>query len=125
MPPEPTRIVLIDMPRILREIVKDTIATDADMIVVGEYAESVRLRDAVARSAADFVITDARASGFDDVDVLLRERPRVRVLAIGENGRDTVLYELRPQKVRLGAVSPENLLETIRAAVRADAQTVT
>ena len=125
MPPEPTRIVLIDMPRILREIVKDVLATDADMMVVGEYAESVRLRDAVSRTSADFVITDDRVSGFDEVGTLLRERPHVRVLAIGENGRDTVLYELRPQKVRLGAVSPENLLEAIRAAVRADAQTVT
>ena len=87
---EPIRIVLADMPRMLRETLEE--------------------------HDADFVITGADVLRPDDVDALLEARPRMKVLAVVGDGRDAFLYELRPQKVPLGEVSPHTLLEAIRAA---------
>ena len=44
---EPTRIVFVDMPRMLREIIREIVARQADMDVVGDFAAPLPLRDAV------------------------------------------------------------------------------
>jgi hypothetical protein len=38
----------------------------------------------------------------------------VRALEVGSDGRESVLYELRPHRVSLGEISPGALVRTIR-----------
>ncbi len=109
-------VVLVDMPRMLHDIVKGLISADAGMRVSADLADASGLREALSRQPAHLVIAGAEAVDPADVDELLAERPRVRVLTIDGDGRDAVLYELRPHRVRLGEVSPERLLATIRPA---------
>lgn len=120
MPHEATRIVLVNLPRMLREIIEEIVSHEHDMEVVGEFSKTVGLLEAVDSTDADFLITGTGDSELVGVGQLLRERPRIKVLAVGADGRQTCLYELRPQKVRLGEISPQTLLEAIRAAVRDD-----
>jgi len=119
MPGGSTRIVLVNLPRMLREIIEDVVAAAPDLDVVETVERPTGLIAVVDGAKADFLI--AGDDALEDVGVLLRERPRLKVLAVAGDGRQTFLYELRPQEVSLGEVSPQNLLEAIRAAIRADA----
>ena len=119
MPGGSTRIVLVNLPRMLREIIEDVVAAAPDLDVVETLDKPTGLIAVVDGAKADFLI--AGDDALEDVGVLLRERPRLKVLAVAGDGRQTFLYELRPQEVSLGEVSPQNLLEAIRAAIRADA----
>jgi hypothetical protein len=52
------------------------------------------------------------------VPTLLARRGRMRVLAVAEHGRESMLWELLPRAVPIKDLSTEELLEIIRAAVR-------
>jgi DNA-binding NarL/FixJ family response regulator len=121
VPDERLRIVLINMPRMLREIIREVVLPESDMEVAGDFSTPYGLLEAVERTRADFVITGTGDADLADVGRVLRERPRLKVLAVAADGRQTYLYELRPQKVHLGEVSPRNLLDAIRSAAREDA----
>src|SRR5439155_990331 len=109
MPGGSTRIVLVNLPRMLREIIEDVVAAAPDLDVVETLDKPTGLIAVVDGAKADFLI--AGDDALEDVGVLLRERPRLKVLAVACDGRQTFLYELGPQKVALDEVSPQNLLE--------------
>jgi chemotaxis response regulator CheB len=113
---ERTRIVLIDMSPLLREIVRETLAPEPDLDVVGEHAAGVDVREAVERGGADFVIVGSDATAEAAVSSLVAAERGVRALELRADGREGILYELRPNRVALGEISPETLLQTIRAA---------
>ena len=104
------------MPRILREIIRQSLAVEPDMQIVGEFTGSVSLLPAVDQSGADFVIVGVDAMKVEDVRFVLQERPHIKILAIGGDGKSAALYELRPNKVSLGEVSPDSLVQVIRNA---------
>lgn len=102
------------MPQMLRQIIRRTLARDARFVIVGEYTEHVAIDVAVNRSNADYVIMGS--SVFESQAVrqrLLEEGPQVRVLAVGPDGAQTTLYQLRPEEVELGEVSPDRLASVI------------
>jgi hypothetical protein len=49
---------------------------------------------------------------------LLLERPRVKVLGLHEHEGQAWLYELRPDQIEIGEVSPEDVVHTIREAAQ-------
>lgn len=117
---EPLRILLVGMPRILREIIREIIASEKDMEIVGERTDIVALPAETDRTRARFVI--GAANGPDAVAEyhrLLYERPHLQVLLVENNGRRGVLHELRPHAVPISAmdsVAPTELIEAIRSA---------
>jgi DNA-binding NarL/FixJ family response regulator len=111
---EPSRIVLVDLPRIMREIIQQAIADEPDMVIVNGSLPA-DLRGALERSAADFVISGADHE-LAEVGALLEERPRLRVLSVVGDGREAFLYELRPTRTPLGEVSPRTIVDAIRSA---------
>jgi DNA-binding NarL/FixJ family response regulator len=117
-----TRIVLIDMPPLLREIVRGTVGREPDLDVVAEHEADVDVRAAAERDDADFVIVGSDASGHAGVRGLVAADLGFRALELRSDGRESVLYELRPHRVALGEISPETLLETIRAVPTWDAE---
>ena len=71
-----------------------------------------------------FVAVRAGPSGeLSDIgDRLLERRAHgLRILGLSDEGRRGYLYELRPTEVAIGDVSPERLLNVIRAAIPFDA----
>jgi DNA-binding NarL/FixJ family response regulator len=111
----PARILLLGMPRILRDLIRSIVDRQPDMRVVGEIDDDrVELRR-VQRSRADFVIVGLRDSDLPDVcDRLLRQRPDTKIVGVSQEGRRAVLYELRPHAQPLGEMSSQILLDVIR-----------
>ena len=113
---ERTRIVLVDMPLLLREIVREALSDEPDLDVVREHEGSVDVVEAARASGADFVIVGSDAAAGEAVRSLVAPTRGVRALEVRSDGRESVLYELRPHRVSLGEISSETLLRTIRAA---------
>ena len=110
---EPSKIVLVDLPRITREIIEQAVGAEPDMRTVGDVADALSLPEAIERSEPDFVIS-GRDYEFVEVRAILDRRPRLRVLVVVEDGREATLYELRPTRTPLGEVSPRTIVEAIR-----------
>lgn len=112
---ERTRIVLVDMPPLLREIVRDTLAREPDLDVVAEHDPDVDVRSAVGETDVDFVIVGAEATTARmGVASVVGAQRGIRAIEVQSDGKESVLYELRPHRVSLGEMSPETLLRTIR-----------
>ena len=109
----PTCVAFIEVPRMLREIVDDALSQRRDVRIVDETLNGDSLVEAVDRSGAAFVIVSADYIGPAEVCRLLEERPRVKVFAIAGGGRDGCLYELRPNLVLVGDLSPKSLVQTV------------
>jgi len=110
------------MPPLLREIVRGTLARAPDLDVVGEHDASADLRAAVEEDGADFLIVGSEATAEAAVHSLVGADLGVRALEVQSDGKESVLYELRPHRVPLGEISPETLLRTIRAVPNWDAE---
>jgi hypothetical protein len=83
--------------------------------VVGRYHSFEALSDALRRCEVDVIIVGARSE--DAVALqgdLLAARPRLRVLLLDPRGGVGELFELRPRRVRLGAVTPRELARVVR-----------
>jgi hypothetical protein len=117
------RIVVIGLPQILRDVITDIVADQPDMELVGdlpENADPAMIEDL----GGTFVAVGAGPSGeLPDVckGLLVRQAHGLRILGLSAEGRRGYLYELRPTEVAIGDVSPERLLNVIRAAIPFDA----
>src|SRR4051794_22963031 len=108
-----TCIAFVDMPRLLREIVDEALSKRRDVKLVDETKNGDGLVGAVDRSGAACVIVSAESISPSEVCRLLEERPRVRLFAIADGGRDGCLYELRPNLVLVGDLSPTTVAQTV------------
>jgi hypothetical protein len=107
-------IALIDMPRMLREIVDEALSKrDVRLIDETRNGNGNGLVGAIDRTGAGLAIVSSERVGPTEVCRLLSERPAVRVFAIARNGRDGCLYEQRPNLVLVDDLSPANLVETV------------
>src|SRR4051794_18017732 len=99
-------------------MVERAVAQAEDMGVVGSAVTLDRLRDTALETHADVVIVGLHDRELPAICVeLMLERPRVKVLAIEERAGQARLYELRPEQVEIGEVSPDEVVHTIRAAL--------
>jgi hypothetical protein len=108
-------------PGLLREIVVSTISVEQDMRLVGPPVDPARLEAAVDEHEPDVLLVSANGGARSSAaERMLFRRPGLRVVTIGEHGRDTRLTELRPHTEALGNLSPADLVAAIRRAVRAE-----
>jgi chemotaxis response regulator CheB len=109
------KILIVEIPSLLRELIGEIIAAEGDMEVVGELADRTRISELAERTGANFVIAGLANDEFDLVyEELLRQRPAMRILAVKREGRDSSLYELLPHAETVGELSAETLLSVIR-----------
>jgi hypothetical protein len=102
-----TRVLLLSMPGMLRELLARTVASEPDFELVDDMPEASERLEAAARLGADAVVV-ALEGGAPIVPPTL--------IVIDPSGRDAVLY--RPDAVSLGELSPEKLLEALRQVRR-------
>ena len=113
----PIRILLVDMPQLVRDVLVPRIECEDDLRIVGDEPAAAALGEAVRATDPEFVIV-----GLDDHrlpaggDRFLAERSRVRLFGIEAADGDACLYELKPERVELGAVTPESVVREIRRA---------
>ena len=109
------RVALVGLPQLLREIVTQNMRDEEDLTIVGEFAACDDRELSAAGPDVVLVSVDASRS-LDSCEALLYRVPRTRVVALeGDRGRVTV-YQLRPERVLIGELSPRELVEAIRAA---------
>lgn len=106
----------------LRDMLTDIVESQPDMKIVGESDRRSELPDAVEQVHPDIVIvaqtSDVDRHSFDD---LLYAAPRLKVLAIVDNNRLGLLYELQPYWTLLGEMSPGSLVAAVRSAGEGEA----
>lgn len=86
------------------------------MEVAGTVRKVDGLQKKVARARPDVVVM-----GADDPPLaaaLLEQSPRLKVLAVTQEGQDAWLYGLEPERKSLGALSPDRLVKAVRRSVR-------
>jgi DNA-binding NarL/FixJ family response regulator len=104
----------------LSDIIKEVVAGQPDMEIVGEREDRGSLVMAAAETRADVVLLGLHDSELPTIcEDLVVAHPKSKILAVTLDGRRAFLYELRPQTSALGEISPQGLVDAIRAAVRA------
>jgi hypothetical protein len=114
------KVMLGDMPRMLRELIGAAVRAAPDMSLVEDAVALTPDASSSSSQNADVMIVSVSSdTPAAQLESLLYARPHMTLLAIGQNGRATTLYELRPHRVALGDVSPQVLVDAIRGAVHA------
>jgi hypothetical protein len=112
---QPIRVVVADLTGILSDIIIETLEhpPDLSVAVVAPGGSAVLLADA---SEADVAILGGAREGLPPLgQELLRRRPWMNILTIHGDGREAFLHQLRPVERALGEISPQTLLDAVRA----------
>jgi DNA-binding NarL/FixJ family response regulator len=107
--------LLVDLPQLVQGLLDGTLARQPDMTVVGRAATSAGMADAARATHPQFVVVGLHGSELPQAcRDLLAEQPRLRVLGIEADAGRAHLYELRPERVDIGEVSPADVVDAIR-----------
>jgi hypothetical protein len=112
----PVDVVLIDLNEVLTGIVAGILESDPDVRIAATRQSDGSLDAAVGALPVDVAIVAGETADLGGpLRDLLCRRPRLRALAVGGDGAETVLYELRPHRTELGELSPPALLRAVKA----------
>lgn len=112
---QPIRIVLGNIPRLLRDIVVDVIGSESDMRIVGEAGGAAGVEDLLRSARADvLVIDDAAVTVAGGKERLMRDHQRLKVLVLSDRGKAAEFHWLEPRTARYLDVSPDRLVSLIR-----------
>jgi DNA-binding NarL/FixJ family response regulator len=113
---ERTRVLMLEIPTMLADLLKGIVQADDRIEIVAELTDASDLVEASTRCNADLVIVSLRNGDLPEAcGALLSARPRMRVLGLAGHGRHGFLWELRPFRMALGEISPSTLLPAIRS----------
>jgi DNA-binding NarL/FixJ family response regulator len=101
------------------DIVRQVVSQQDDVEIIASLQNINDVESDIQRAGVDVVITAYPSNQVElrRFDQALAARPRLRVLAIEDDGRTACMYTLLPQITQLGPLSPETLIEFIRAPV--------
>jgi hypothetical protein len=102
----------------LSDIITEHVNGQSDLQVVGVVPRSWDLAREVGTAGADVLIVaiaDEDGIAFESV---LWAHPRLCILSVTREGRESYLHQLRPAKRRLGELSPEGVVAAVRDAAR-------
>jgi hypothetical protein len=105
---EPIDVVLVDLPRMLSELLRTLLEPEPDIRVQ---------RGSAALGAAPPRVLIVGVERPEDARTwcrLLEGAGRTKILTVTGGGRDAALYELRPHHTPLGELSAARLLEAVR-----------
>ncbi len=106
----------------LHDIVVTSLSRQHDMEVVDAAEAGAGLSRLPAAAGAEFLVLSAAGAELaPEQQRLMRERPRLRILAVDAEGREGVLYETVPGAGLRGRPLPEVSMELLEAAIRASA----
>lgn len=109
------RILIAQLPRLLRDLLAGTVSDQEDIVVVGESSDRESLPGLVGSCRPDVVIVGCEQSEISELGgELAAHHPAVRLLAITDDGRRGFLFQLRPWLADLGELTPGVLIAAIR-----------
>lgn len=111
-----TRVLVANQPRLMRELVLETIADQPDIEVVGETQDEGQILEMVEQTHPDFLIVALRGDERPPIcNELLQRHPAMRILALAPDRNSSVFYwaslDIHAQAVE---VSQEGVLGALR-----------
>jgi chemotaxis response regulator CheB len=113
LPVDPVRVVLVDMPLLLREVIGRIVASEPRLDLVAEVGELARLGPVIEEWEPAFVIGGDERFSDADATAVLRRCPAARVLTVTSDGASSFLFELTPTRRAMGEISSKGLIEVI------------
>jgi chemotaxis response regulator CheB len=110
---DPVRVVLVDMPLLLREVIGRIVASEPRLDLVAEIGELARLGPVIEEWDPGFVIGADELLGDAEATAVLRRCPSARVLTVTSDGARSFLFELTPTRRAMGEISSRGLIEVI------------
>jgi hypothetical protein len=107
------RVLLSEMPQILRDILEHAIRDQPDLKLMGYWRAASRF-SSDRGVAPDVVITGMSSDDPRMPSTLLARWPGARIMCVTPTEGEAVLYELKPHMTALGRLSPEELIQAIR-----------
>lgn len=111
----PTRILVGDLPEILREILLDALSAEPGLEVVTASDRETPESSSVHFDLAVTMIDDGISQAYRE---LFRRHPGLKLLGLKAHGRDAFLVELQPRREALGQLRLDELVRVIRDAAR-------
>lgn len=111
-----TRVLVANQPRLIRELVLETICDQPDIEIVGELHDEKQIADMVEQTHPDFLIVALSGNQRPPIcDVLLHRHPEMRILALAPDRNGSVFYwaslDIHAQAVE---ASQEGVLNALR-----------
>jgi len=116
------RVLLVDDHAVVRHGLKQLLATDAEIEVVGMAADGEEAVDLVRRHRPDVVLMDLAMPGLDGIGAtrsIVGEYPDVRVVVLtsfGDESRIIAALDAGAQGYLLKHTEPDALVEAVRSA---------
>jgi hypothetical protein len=114
--------MLVGCRDLLGSLIRRTLSTQPDLVVVADLSDSVDPVTAAATVGAvqpDVILWNTDDDGFLGSETALFTQARTtKVVATLDNGRRAALWELRPVPRPVGELTPDSLLVAIRDAAR-------
>jgi chemotaxis response regulator CheB len=111
------RVLIANRPRLFRELVRSALSEEAGILVVGEVEDEKDVASMVAKTNPDFLVIalDESQKRPELCDVLFREFPALRIIAVAPNTNVGIYYwtsmKIHSTKMETGE---EALLKVIR-----------
>lgn len=116
LPLPPVRVVLLDLPRLTRDLISGIFEEEPVVQVVGEVSGLTgSVRELVDETDADIVIVGAEAPGLlAECRELVTEHAPLRVLSVSGDGREAHVYGVRPYEEVVDEFSFDSVREIAR-----------
>lgn len=117
----PTRLMLVDDHKILREALRSSLEKERDIVVVAETDDAARVIELVRLHQPEIVIMDiglAQVSGIDVTRELLKAVPDVMVIALSTFSEKKIVQQMLNAGARgyvVKAAGRDELLRAIRS----------
>ena len=112
-------VLLVEMPRMLHDVVGEILGVEPDMRVVAENVEVGELVERVERERPDVVLLCVESGSPPAAcEELVRRFPRLAVIALENRGERGSIYMMRPTRIRVAEISRRQLVTAIRRAAR-------
>jgi len=112
------RVLVANRPRLMRELILTTFADQPDIEIVGEVGEESEISESVKRTLPNFVVIALDHPGKRPAicDLLLREHPEVRVIAVAPE-RNSIVYYWASLNIHANDIeaSEEGILNAMRS----------
>jgi len=115
------RVLIANRPRLMRELMVETISDQPDIEIVGEVSDDSELRQAIEETHPDFVIVALEKQ--DRLPVvchsILQEHPQIKIIAVASDRNSSLFYwaSLQVQSSRIEA-SEAGVLKALRGVTR-------
>ena len=120
---EPMRVLLLEVPRLLREVLEHAIHQDGAFQVMSAADAVAASRETIRPDMVILGLTADEDSTL--VPALFARWPGAPILTVMQQGQTAALYELRRHRQALGEVSPAEMLRTLRDAAQRHAHDAT